>query len=177
MAKVPVFTASSLRFATNTLAARAGAIGTVTNAITSSPAELEPHHPDLFWYGIHGVESLFTVLGPGCVSVHRGTNATGGIEVTGRWKGARVGTFTESKGYSGTARGTRGEMAVGAYDGYAPLVHEIVKFFRTGIAPVEPKETIEILAFMEAADESRRRGGAEVKLSEVLRKAGKSPGR
>lgn len=172
-AKVPVFTASSLRFGSNTLAARAGAVGTVTNALTSSPAELEPHHPDLFWYGIHGVESLFTVMGTGCESVRRGTNAAGGIEVVGRWKGRRTGTFSEGKGYSGTAQGTRGSMPVGSYDGYAPLVAEIVKFFRTGVAPVRPEETVEILAFMEAADESRRRGGAEVRLSEVLAKARK----
>ena len=63
-------------------------------------------------------------------------------------------------------------MDVGAYDGYAPLVAEIVKFFQTGVAPVSPEETIEIFAFMEAADESKRRGGAEVTLSEVLAKAG-----
>ncbi|KAB2668300.1 MAG: gfo/Idh/MocA family oxidoreductase [Verrucomicrobia bacterium] len=176
-AGVPVFTASSLRFARATQAARAGAIGTVTNAVTTSPAELEPHHPDLFWYGIHGVESLFTVLGPGCESVRRGTNAAGGIEVTGRWNDGRTGTFAEGKGYSGTARGTRGEMAVGAYDGYAPLVVEIVRFFRTGVAPVAAEETIQILAFMEAADESRRRGGTEVTLAEVRAKAGRGTGR
>jgi predicted dehydrogenase len=176
-AGVPVFTASSLRFAKSTLAARAGAIGTVTNAVTSSPAELEPHHPDLFWYGIHGVESLFTVLGPGCESVRRGTNSTGGIEVVGRWNDGRTGTFREAKGYSGTARGTRGEMAVGSYDGYAPLVAEIVKFFQTGVAPVAPEESLQILAFMEAADESRRQGGREIRLADVRAKAGEGTGR
>lgn len=174
-AKVPVFTSSSLRYASNTLAVRAGAIGTVTNAVTSSPAHLEPHHPDLFWYGIHGVESLFTVMGPGCISVKRSTNASGGIEVTGIWPGGRTGTFTEGKGYSGTAKGTRGEKPVGAYDGYAPLVAEIVRFFQTGKPPVDSRETIEILAFMEAADESKRRGGVEVTLAEVIRKAGGRP--
>jgi hypothetical protein len=171
-ANVPVFTASSLRFGSNTLAVRAGAIGIVTNAVTSSPAHLEPHHPDLFWYGIHGVESLFTVMGPGCLSVKRGTNDTGGILVTGTWPDGRTGTFSEGKGYTGTARGTRGQSAVGSYDGYAPLVAEIVKFFQTRKAPVEPTESLEILAFMEAADESKRRNGAEVTLAEVLRKAG-----
>lgn len=174
-ANVPVFTASSLRFGSNTLAARAGAIGIVTNAVTSSPAALEPHHPDLFWYGIHGVESLFTVMGPGCLSVKRGTNATGGIEVTGFWPDGRKGTFTEGKGYTGRAQGTAGEQAVGSYDGYAPLMVEIVRFFNTRRPPVAARESIEILAFMEAADESKRRGGATVTLAEVLRKAGDRP--
>ncbi|MCW5559976.1 MAG: Gfo/Idh/MocA family oxidoreductase, partial [Verrucomicrobiae bacterium] len=157
-AKVPIFSASSLRFASNTLAARAGAVGTVTNAVTSSPAHLEKTHPDLFWYGVHGVESLFTVMGTGCESVRRGTNAAGDIEVVGRWSGGRTGTFTEGKGYSGTAQGTRGTLEVGQYDGYAPLVAAIVEFFKTGIAPVPANETLEIFTFMEAADESKRRG-------------------
>ncbi|MFM7101113.1 MAG: Gfo/Idh/MocA family protein, partial [Verrucomicrobiota bacterium] len=172
-ARVPVFSASSLRFATHTLAVRAGAIGTVTNAWCGSPAHLEKTHPDLFWYGVHGCESLFTVMGRGCQSVKRGATADGKIEVVGRWKGGRTGTFREVAGYQGEAWGTRGSMKVGAYDGYAPLVAAAVKFFQTGVAPVSPEETIEIFAFMEAADESRRRGGAEVKLSEVLRQARK----
>jgi hypothetical protein len=50
---------------------------------------------------------------------------------------------------------------------YTPLVREIVKFFQTGTAPVTPAETLEIYAFMAAADESKRRGGASVSLTEV----------
>ena len=170
-AQVPIFSASSLRFATNTMAVRGGSIGVVTQAVTSSPAHLEKTHPDLFWYGIHGVESLFTVMGTGCISVRRGTTADGGIEVVGTWKEGRVGIFREGKGYSGEAKGTRGSLSVGAYDGYSPLVAAIIPFFRTGIAPVKPEETLEIFAFMEAADESKRRGGSEVTLAEVLAKA------
>ena len=172
-AKVPVFSASSLRFGSNTLAVRNGSIGIVTNAVTSSPAHLEKTHPDLFWYGVHGVESLFTVMGTGCVSVRRGTTPQGEIEVIGTWKDGRTGTFREGKGYSGLAQGTKGSSPVGSYDGYAPLVAAIVPFLKTGVAPVKPEETIEIFAFMEAADESKRRGGAEVTLAEVLAKAGK----
>jgi predicted dehydrogenase len=170
-AKVPIFSASSLRFAKNTLAVRDGAIGTVTNAWCGSPAHLEKTHPDLFWYGVHGCESLFTVMGTGCESVKRVTTADGKIEVVGKWKGGRTGTFREVEGYKGRAEGTKGAMDVGAYDGYAPLVAAAVKFFATGVAPVAPEETIEIFAFMEAADESKRRGGAEVSLKEVLAQA------
>ncbi len=170
-AGVPVFSASSLRFGKNTQAARNGAIGRVTSAETTSPSPLEPHHPDLFWYGIHGVESLFTVMGTGVETVRRGMTTNGLIEVVGLWNGGRKGIFRESKAYGGTAKGAAGEMAVGNFDGYAPLVAEIVKFFQTGVAPVKPQETIEIFAFMEAADESKRRGGAEVKIADVLKRA------
>jgi len=95
------------------------------------------------------------------------------IEVTGTWQGGRTGVFRENpKGYGGKAWGEKGEAAVGAYDGYAPLVVEVVKFFQTRVVPVAPEETIEILAFMEAADESKRLGGAPVKISDVLKKNG-----
>jgi hypothetical protein len=55
---------------------------------------------------------------------------------------------------------------------YAPLVREIIAFFNGGNAPVRAEETIELFAFMEAADESKRQGGKPVAISEVLRKAG-----
>jgi hypothetical protein len=170
-AGVPIFSSSSLRFAKATQAVRNGSLGKVLGAETSSPAQLEPHHPDLFWYGVHGCESLFTVMGTGCESVERRQTADGKIEVIGRWKGGRTGTFREGSGYTGKARGEKGEATVGTFDGYAPLVREIVAFFQTGKAPVAPDETIELFAFMEAADESKRRGGQSVKLEEVLAKA------
>lgn len=170
-ASIPVFSSSSLRFGKGTQAVRGGSIGAVKQAETTSPASLEEHHPDLFWYGIHGVESLFTVMGTGCKSVKRGTTADGKITVTGTWSGGRTGTFTEAKGYGGKAIGEKGEAAIGTYDGYDPLLFSAVHFFRTGIAPVSPEETLEIYAYMEAADESKRRNGAEVTLKEVMDKA------
>ena len=97
--------------------------------------------------------------------------AEGGIEVVGTWKGGRRGTFREGKGYEGRAEGTQGSSPVGAYDGYAPLIAAVIPFLKTGVAPVRPEETLEIFAFMEAADESKRRGGSEVTLAEVLEKA------
>jgi len=169
--KVPMFTSSSLRFAKGTLAVRGGSIGKVTYCETHSPCSLEPHHPDLFWYGIHGVESLFTTLGPGCISVRRGKTEDGKIKVTGKWTGDRTGVYREGKGFGGKAVGSKGESEVGKFDGYPPLIREIVTFLKTGDAPVTPEESIAIYAFMEAADESKRRGGEEVSLEEVLKKA------
>lgn len=169
--KVPVFSSSSLRFGKNTLAVRGGSIGKVTRCETTSPASLEKTHPDLFWYGIHGVESLFTVMGTGCVSVKRGTTADGKIEVVGDWGNGRVGTYREGKGYEGKAVGEKGEAPVGSYDGYEPLLFEVLKFAQSGQPPVSEAETLEIYAFMEAADESKRQNGASVTLESVMKKA------
>lgn len=165
---IPMFTASALRFAKNTQAARHGSIGRVQSAETSSPANLEPHHPDLYWYGIHGCESLFTVMGTGCESVTRGATADGGMEVIGTWKDGRRGVFRSGKSYAGMARGETGAARIGAFDGYAPLVGEIVKFFQTHQSPVPIEETIELFAFMSAADLSKERNGATVTLAETL---------
>ncbi|GDY20897.1 oxidoreductase [Verrucomicrobiota bacterium] len=171
-AKVPVFSSSSLRFAKAAQAVRGGSIGTVKYCEATSPASLEKTHPDLFWYAVHGCETLYTVMGRGCETVKRGTTADGKIEVVGTWAGGRTGIFRESKTYTGVAKGEKGEAVIGAYDGYAPLVVEVIKFFQTGVAPVSPEETIELFTFMEAADESKRQGGAAVKLGDVLKKNG-----
>lgn len=175
-ANVPLFCSSSLRFGKAVQAVRNGSIGQVKSAETFSPAHLEATHPDLYWYGVHGCESLYTVMGTGCQSVKRGTTEDGKIMVTGTWSGGRTGVFREEngqdrKGYGGKAVGDKGEAAIGTYDGYDVLLYAIVDMFRTGKVPVSADETLELYTFMEAADESKRRGGAEVKLKEVLDKA------
>ncbi len=175
-AGVPIFCSSSLRFSKNTQAVHNGSVGKVKYAETFSPAHLEPTHPDLYWYGVHGCESLFTVMGTGCISVKRGTTEDGKIMVTGNWGDGRIGIFREEngkdrKGYGGKAVGDKGEAPVGSYDSYDVLLSAILDFFHTGKVPVTAEETIELYAFMEAADESKRRDGAEVTLKEVLDKA------
>jgi hypothetical protein len=175
-AGVPVFCSSSLRFGKSTQAFRAEH-GPAASAWTTSPASLEATHPDLYWYGVHGCESLYTVMGTGCETVKRSTTAEGKIEVVGNWTGGRTGRFIESKkgdkpSYGGMAKDAKGqEHPVGSYDGYDVLLFQIVDFFRTGKLPVSEAETTELYTFMEAADESKRRNGAVVKLSEVLAKA------
>lgn len=166
----PVFSSSSLRFSSGAQAIRNGSIGDVTGCDTYSPCSLEATHPDLFWYGIHGCETLFTIMGPGVDSVVR-TQTPNFELVTGVWKDGRIGTFrgirSGSGGYGGTAFGTKGVASAGQYDGYKPLVVEIVKFFRSGKPPVSAEETTDLYAFMEAADESKRRGFVPVKVTEV----------
>jgi hypothetical protein len=173
--EVPFFSASSLRFSPGVAGMRTlPQLGAILGCDTHGPSPLEAHHPDLFWYGIHGVEMLYTILGPGCETVTR-AHTPGTDLVTGVWKDGRVGTFRgirEGKAdYGGTVFGAKSIAPVGGYAGYEPLVAEICKFFRTGQPPVSAAETLEMFAFMEAADESKRRGGAPVKVAEVLAKA------
>ena len=176
-AGVATFCSSSLRFAAITQTVAQGSLGKVKTAYTTSPASLEPHHPDLYWYGVHGCESLYAVMGTGCISVKREQTPEGFIQVTGNWGAGRVGVFREAdrkaKGgpYGGQAVGEKGTAAIGKFDGYEVLLQAVVTMFRTGQVPVSPAETLELYTFMEAADESKRQGGAEVKLADVLAKA------
>ncbi len=173
--KVPLFSSSSLRYSTGIASAKNNPkIGKIHGCLTYSPCSLDPTHPDLFWYGVHGVESLYAVMGTGCKTVQR-TSTKDHDLVTGTWDDGRVATFRGIRGgkaeYGCLVFGEKGVVPVGGYTGYEPLVVEIAKFFRTGVVPVRPEETIELFAFMEAADESKRQGGAPVTIANVLQKA------
>jgi predicted dehydrogenase len=171
----PWFSSSALRFARDTQAARTDPkVGPITGCDAWGPCHLEPTHPDLYWYGIHGVETLYTVMGTGCETVSR-AHSDGTDFVVGVWKDGRIGTFRGirdgKQDYGATVFGKNGVAPAGHFESYRPLVVEIVKFFKTSQPPVPAAETLEMMTFMEAADESRHQGGAPVKLTDVLAKA------
>jgi len=170
----PFFSASAVRFYDAiTKTKEDPALGKVQGCDAFSPASLEPHHPDLFWYGVHGVEALYTVMGPGCESVRRRFDKDTDL-VVGRWKDGRTATYRgirKGKGDYGVTifgeKAVRSSLSVQAKDDYHNLVIEIVKFFKSGTPPVSVEEMLEVLAFMEAADLSKAKGGAEVRLDEL----------
>jgi len=172
--KVPVFSSSSLRFMASAQEIANGKIGKVLGADAYSPCSLEKTHPDFFWYGIHGVELLYTVMGIGCKSVVR-VHTEGTDVAVGTWEDERIGTFrgtrTGKHTYGGTAFGEKGNSVLGPFGGYNRLLDEIIKFFQTGQVPVKAEDTLEICAFMEAADESKRRKGISVDMDEIWSKA------
>jgi len=174
---VPCWSSSSLRYYPAIVEMKQkDQAGQVLGCDVFSPCDLEEHHPDLYWYGVHGVEMLFTVMGTGCESVRR--VQTKDCEfVVGLWKGGRIGTYrglrTPKSSYGVTIFGTKGIIEGGKSGGYEPLVDEIIKFFKSRQVPVPREETIEIFAFMSAADESKAKGGAVVSLAEVIEKAKK----
>jgi hypothetical protein len=171
---VPFFSTSSLRYADDIQAMRKNEkLGALLGAFTYGPAPTEPHHPDLFWYGIHAVEMLYTLMGPGCESVTR-VRTDGADVVVGKWKDGRLGTMRGirdgKQDYGAVAFGAKANLAtpMPLKSDYRPLLIEVVKFFQTGAPPIPPEETLEMMAFMEAADLSKARGGAPVMLNEVI---------
>ncbi|MBM3878755.1 MAG: Gfo/Idh/MocA family oxidoreductase [Verrucomicrobia bacterium] len=172
---VPCFSSSSLRYYPGLVELKQANVGDVRGAVSTGPCALEPHHPDLFWYGVHAAEALYTALGTGCESVVRTATPNTDV-VTGRWADGKVGTMigirNASAPYRVTLFGTKAVLDQKPGGGYAPLIREVMKFFQSGVAPVSPEETIELFAFMEAADESKRQGGRPVRIADVLKQHG-----
>jgi hypothetical protein len=169
----PFFSASSYRFHPDIPRLRDNpGVGKVTKVQGSSPFNILAHHPDLYFYGIHGVEALYAVMGPGCVSVSRKIDANADV-TTGKWKDGRIGV------YYGPLKGEKPPMVrvwgeSGTTDskgkeGYDELVLAIAEFLQTGKPPVKPEETLELFEFMSAAQVSKEQGGAEVPLDSLRR--------
>jgi hypothetical protein len=113
-------------------------------------------------------------MGTGCQSVS-GTFTEETDQVTGLWADNRIGTFRGIRrgkaDYGGIVFGEKGISVLGKYNGYNPLLLEIVKFFQTGIPPVKKEETIEIFTFMAAAYESKKRNGSRIMLNKIMKDA------
>ena len=175
--ETPWFTASSSRFTAGYPELRNNeSVGQILGCDTYSQSRAAPGHPDLFWYGMHGVDLLYSLMGTGCESV-TAVQTQYTEQVTGVWRGGRVGTYrairehTGKTGLGATVFGTKGIVTVNQYYDYTPLVTAIVNFCRTGQSPVPVAEMVEVFAFLAAAEESKRRTGQPVKLEEVRTQA------
>ena len=171
---VPIFSSSALRFVPKNVDLRNGKYGKVLGADCYSPAPSEPSHPDFSWYGIHGVEILYTIMGTGCKEVAR-MSSEGTDVVTGLWEDGRLfrGNRTGKHIYGGTAICDSGAVIAGGYEGYACLLTEILKFFKTKLVPVSATETLELFNFMAASNESKRLGGKPISMKQTFEKAEK----
>lgn len=170
---VPVFSTSSLRYGLEVqevLNDAEGKYGKVIGANCWTPASLQERNPGLFNYGIHGVEPLFTLMGSGCKSVW--TVFQEGSEVTvGLWDDGRIGSVRGTRegahAYGFTAFCEKQVITTSINAGYIyrELLKKMVEMFETGKPPVELQETLEIVAFIEAAMESAANDGKRVDLN------------
>lgn len=169
-ADVPWFSSSALRF--NSIVTSMKAQDAFGVGVWGPGPMEEHHHLDLSWYGIHPIEMLYTLMGTGCEEVTRiagGDFQSGSDVVVGRWKDGRIGTartLRPTGGY-GLVVFRPGKIMQSPSDftfSYAPLVKQIVTFFQTRKPPVPNEETLEIFAFMDAAQRSKESGGKPMKL-------------
>ena len=165
-ANVPWFSTSTLRYGIAPMKA-----GEISGLDVWGPGPLEEHHQlDLSWYAIHEAEMLFTLLGRGCEEVTRTSTADADV-VTCRWRDGRIGTMRALRPYSDygaviyrkTAKGHNAETKA-----IEPLPHrldeELVTFFQTGLPPVPNEDTLELMAFLDAAQRSKDAGGQPMRL-------------
>jgi len=167
---VPLFSSSSLRYALEVVEVKNDpTVGSIVGANVFSPASLHPRNPGLYHYGIHAVETLYSLMGPGCVAVWC-VSTDGADVVTGLWKDGRTGvvrgTRAGAHSYGFTVWGDKSvkESRINAAYIYRELLKQIVKHFETKTPPVPIEETVEIMAFIEAAMKSAAQDGAKVRL-------------
>ncbi len=176
--QVPWFSSSSSRFTPGYLPLRDDAqrVGRVLGCDVYSQNRATTGHPDLFWYSIHGIELLYAIMGQGCTSVSMIQTPYTEL-VRGTWKDGRVGVYRsirEETGKAGVGVTVFGDVGIvhhNQFYDYVPMCHELAKFFTCLQPPVANDETLEIIAFMAAATQSKLRDGAQVSLAEVILQA------
>ncbi len=172
---VPIFSSSSYRFYPGLLALlNTEKVGEIAGAATWGPCSYQRDTPDMVFYGIHGIEALYTLMGTGCQTVSRIKTADTDL-VSGTWANGRIGTYRGIRKNSADSGaivfGSKGIVLAEKNGSYADLCKAIAKFFRTRVPPVSAQTTIEMFAFMEAADASWLRNGAPVSVDDVLKEA------
>ncbi len=164
--RAPCFSASALRFSPEIRALREVAGGRATPTVARGPARTEPFHPALSWYGIHIVEALYVVMGAGCRSVTCAATSDA-VKATGHWADGRIG-IVEGSVRDGADFEVTCADRTGRGFRYATLVRAIGEFFVSGKPPIAAAETLEILRFIDAADESKAHGGATITLNAAV---------
>ncbi len=165
----PFFTSSALRYTSAIAEVREGKkCGKVLGASCFAPCTIEASHEDLYWYGIHGVEMLFAVMGSGCKTVQASHTADTEMAV-GIWEDGRIGTFRGMRSgvnaFGGTVFGEKNNKVLGDYEGYEGLLQAIIDYFETEKVPVPIEETKEIYAFMSAFQQSKQKQGKPIPLT------------
>lgn len=160
-AGIPWFSSSSLRWSEMALTMK---FEDTKSVLTWGPGpEEEHHHLDLTWYAIHPIEVLYTLMGTGCAEVSRTVSADGDM-IVGKWKDGRIGSVRTTKPYGDygavvfrtkTAAQSNPKMK----SGYTPMLKELMHFFQTKELPVPNEVTLELFAFMDAAQRSKAAGG------------------
>jgi len=172
---VPIFSSSSLRYAPELVKFVSDAkIGKVYGVLSYGPAPLNERdnnrNPGLFHYGIHAVEVLYTIMGPGCQRLTC-THEKDSDVVTGQWKDGRLagvrGIRAGKSDYGFLAFTDTGvpNVTLSTRYIYRDLLKKIVEFFQTKKSPLDIKVTMEIVAFIEAAFKSGSNHGAGENLS------------
>jgi len=166
---VPCMSASSIRFSAG-IRSLTGPEDEVGSCEAFGTMPIMDDYPTYFWYGVHGADVLFSYLGKGCRTV-QALHSDQMDLLIGTWDDGRIGTvrgmrFTQYHfGCSVfTSKDTRHGLAANEPPAHCLLLKEVVRFFETGSSPVDVEETVEVMAFLDAAGQSLAGGGKIVEL-------------
>jgi predicted dehydrogenase len=163
---VALMSCSSLRYSMSLSEAIADKTqGAIIGADCYGPMELQPTQPGLFWYGIHSAEMLYAALGKGCQQVTAITNEDHDV-VVGVWADGTIGTIRGNRRgnrtFGALVHREKASQFVDVYSHpkpyFASMLEHVINMFRTGQAPIDIEETLEVIRFIEAANESRLTG-------------------
>ena len=170
---VPLMSCSSIRYALGINDLKKEEDTTVFACQAFGPMNLLEDYRDYFWYGIHSTEIVFAMLGKGCESVQVIPFKDADL-LLGKWADGRVGSILGNRNgvwefgcTITTDKHQRQAVASGAVPYYSMLLKKVVPFFQTGVSPLDIEETLDIIAFLEAASRSRAAGGAEIKIADL----------
>jgi len=170
---VPLMSCSSIRYALGINDLKKEEDTEVFACQAFGPMNLLDDYRDYFWYGIHSTEIVFAMLGKGCESVQVIPTAHADL-LFGRWADGRIGSILGNRNgvwefgcTITTNTHQRQAVASGAVPYYSMLLKQVVPFFQTGKSPLDIEETLNIIAFLEAASRSRAANGALIKIADM----------
>lgn len=165
----PIMSSSSMRYCKEFMPYRSSTheLGQIRFASITTPKSWER-------YGIHALEGIYPILGPGFISVRNTGSAERNIVHLKHQCGADVVISAASDMYGSfgvmTLCGTAGHAYADVQDHFFMFKAQLkafAKYLRTGIRPFPFEETIELMKIIIAGIKSRDEGGREIKLSEV----------
>jgi hypothetical protein len=165
----PIMSSSSMRYTKEFMPYRHSTreLGDLRFVSTTTPKSWET-------YGIHALEAMYPILGPGFISARNtGTTERNIVHLKHR-AGVDVLVVASSDMYGSFGClqlcGTAGKVQLASSDSFFAFKAQLeafVSYLRTGEYPFPFSETVELMQLVIAGIRSREQGGREVALSEI----------
>ena len=126
-------------------------------------------------YGIHALEAVAPVIGPGFLTVQAHADGGGDVMHLTHRSGVRltIGALHDAHGSFGAVHlyGTQGDLALKLSDTYSAFRAQLVAFIdllHTGTRPLPFDETVELMAVIIAGIRSREQNGTIIAIADIL---------
>jgi predicted dehydrogenase len=167
------YSASSLRFATEIPRLDREKLGQLHAIDAYGPGALNADMEGLFFYGVHTIEMVDAIWGPGVAKVRCETSSDRDLLDLHYKDGRHAHLRLERKGayeFGATLHGSKGveSFKVDFAEVYTNLIRGMTRFFETGIAPVDINDILENIAVMAAGNLSMIEGGRWVDIPELM---------